>query len=338
MNPRIRQRAIDLILFLSQAYHTQSDSILPLVIKPIETKITSVPAKLAKARLELTNQLLNDYGLEQHEGHSSWSSANIIKFTQPFLSHTNAEVRDVASTLLANIALLKGSDLVLESITDTDNHAVQKKIFSMNDVSIVLSNGSSPKIGKNRDNPKRLNPKPTKGGQPIQKNVKIMATVENASETHSRRSTVDSDLFQTICIFCGYEDINFTEETLDLHYWKECPALMVCPHCSMLVEIAEFNQHLILDCGRADEFISCPKCKMVVQRAELSSHKQGPLCRALHFPDSIRCPLCWQDFRGVNGIRSHLTLKPGCPESNRPPLKDKSKAGIQKQKQSRFQI
>jgi hypothetical protein len=53
---------------------------------------------------------------------------------------------------------------------------------------------------------------------------------------------------------------------------------------------------------------------------------------AQHYPDTIRCALCWQDFKGSLGIKNHFILKPGCPESLRKPLKEK-KSGM---KQFRF--
>jgi hypothetical protein len=73
LNARIKQRSTDLILFLSQKYHSEPASILPLIIKPIGGKIQGIPAKHAKARLEIANQMLNDYGLSEHDS-GSWNS------------------------------------------------------------------------------------------------------------------------------------------------------------------------------------------------------------------------------------------------------------------------
>lgn len=35
----------------------------------------------------------------------------------------------------------------------------------------------------------------------------------------------------SLCIFCGERDESFTDEGLDLHYWKHCPMLTRCEHC-----------------------------------------------------------------------------------------------------------
>lgn len=35
----------------------------------------------------------------------------------------------------------------------------------------------------------------------------------------------------SLCIFCGERSDSFTEEGLDLHYWKHCLMLTRCDHC-----------------------------------------------------------------------------------------------------------
>lgn len=40
--------------------------------------------------------------------------------------------------------------------------------------------------------------------------------------------------FPSLCIFCGERNESFTEEGLDLHYWKRCPMLTRCEHCKQV--------------------------------------------------------------------------------------------------------
>lgn len=37
------------------------------------------------------------------------------------------------------------------------------------------------------------------------------------------------------CIFCGEKNDSFTEEGLDLHYWKNCPMLKRCANCKQVI-------------------------------------------------------------------------------------------------------
>jgi hypothetical protein len=146
----------------------------------------------------------------------------------------NVEVRDIASSVIANVAIANGSDAVLESISGDAAQSVQKKLASLSDISGVSAKPQSPLIKKRPDTSKAR-----KVDSPKLKKVTKTKTANELTqnkETHSRKTTAESDPFQQMCIFCGLEDENFNDDSLDLHYWKDCPVLMVCPHCKMVVE------------------------------------------------------------------------------------------------------
>ena len=44
-------------------------------------------------------------------------------------------------------------------------------------------------------------------------------------------SDLSGILFFSLCIFCSKKDESFTEDGLDLHYWKHCPMLRRCDEC-----------------------------------------------------------------------------------------------------------
>lgn len=58
-------------------------------------------------------------------------------------------------------------------------------------------------------------------------------------------------LFSRMCIFCGEKNETFTEEMLDMHYWKSCPMLKRCDHCAQVLEI------LVLVVDDIDDFCVC---------------------------------------------------------------------------------
>eukprot|EP00326_Haptolina_ericina_P020331 CAMPEP_0181184700 /NCGR_PEP_ID=MMETSP1096-20121128/9108_1 /TAXON_ID=156174 ORGANISM="Chrysochromulina ericina, Strain CCMP281" /NCGR_SAMPLE_ID=MMETSP1096 /ASSEMBLY_ACC=CAM_ASM_000453 /LENGTH=213 /DNA_ID=CAMNT_0023273483 /DNA_START=1 /DNA_END=642 /DNA_ORIENTATION=+ len=74
------------------------------------------------------------------------------------------------------------------------------------------------------------------------------------------------------CQFCGRHDPSFDEETMDLHFWKDCPMLMPCDQCGQVVEVAALAEHLVTECdqsqdfryppplGVAADFTGCPLC------------------------------------------------------------------------------
>ncbi len=86
-------------------------------------------------------------------------------------------MRDAATTLLASLAQLKGSDTVLESISQDQVSTVQKKLTSFNDLT-------------------------TKPESPSPESPKIRKKIpKDKPDLHSRKSTVESqDLFEKYTI------------------------------------------------------------------------------------------------------------------------------------------
>ena len=61
----------------------------------------------------------------------------------------------------------------------------------------------------------------------------------------------------TSCMFCGFANKNWTENDLDVHYWKDCPLLISCPSCAQIVEIAGLPEHLLDECDAKDQYVPC---------------------------------------------------------------------------------
>lgn len=63
-----------------------------------------------------------------------------------------------------------------------------------------------------------------------------------------------------VCNFCGISDKNFLDAAkYDMHLWKECPVLVTCPHCAMVIEVENFNSHLLEECQYHNQFIQVIK-------------------------------------------------------------------------------
>jgi centrosomal protein CEP104 len=61
----------------------------------------------------------------------------------------------------------------------------------------------------------------------------------------------------TTCMFCGMHDKGWTENDMDVHYWKDCPLLISCPSCAQIVEIAGLPEHLLDECDEKDSYVPC---------------------------------------------------------------------------------
>ena len=57
------------------------------------------------------------------------------------------------------------------------------------------------------------------------------------------------------CEFCGRLDSKFTNaESLDLHYWNECPNLIECHFCQQIIELLSLSEHRMKECNSGPAF------------------------------------------------------------------------------------
>ncbi|XP_058575323.1 centrosomal protein of 104 kDa isoform X4 [Neofelis nebulosa] len=117
-----------------------------------------------------------------------------------------------------------------------------------------------------------------------------------------------------LCIFCGERSESFTEEGLDLHYWKRCLMLTRCACCRQVVEISSLTEHLLTECDKKDGFGKCYRCNEAVLKEELPRHIKAKDCNPAK-PEKLanRCPLCHENFSpGEEAWKAHLMGPAGC--------------------------
>ena len=109
-------------------------------------------------------------------------------------------------------------------------------------------------------------------------------------------------------------------ENLDMHFWKDCAMLTECKHCSQVIEIETYNQHLLKECDKASEFKQCPRCKESIHQSSFDKHTESKDCLISKPPKAAnRCPLCHQDIKpGEAGWKKHL-IEDRCPKNPRKP-------------------
>ncbi|XP_072334604.1 centrosomal protein of 104 kDa-like isoform X3 [Scyliorhinus torazame] len=123
-----------------------------------------------------------------------------------------------------------------------------------------------------------------------------------------------TNYLDNLCIFCGERDEMFTDEGLDIHYWKHCPMLRRCEHCKQVVEIATFTDHRLTECDKKDSFGKCHRCGEAVAKDDLPDHAKIKSCNAAK-PEKVanHCPLCHENFQpGEEAWKVHLMGRDGC--------------------------
>ncbi|KAJ3230028.1 hypothetical protein HDU81_004821 [Chytriomyces hyalinus] len=137
-----------------------------------------------------------------------------------------------------------------------------------------------------------------------------------------------ANVLNGVCIFCNEKNPEFTEENLDIHYWRDCPMLCVCPLCHILIEIPTLTNHMHHECDNKRLVKQCSRCREMIMAKEFQGHVERQTCRPHSvIPGVARCPLCHQDVpHGDSGWKTHLLHAGGtCTAAKRDPKPSQNK-------------
>ena len=104
-NPRIKVSGADLIRKIIKIYHQDPTTILPELLQSLHGK-KGAPThpKVIKSRLEILKDALIEYKMSKKEGKiskSGLSAHTVLKFSVPFIEHSNNEVRELAYDIVS---------------------------------------------------------------------------------------------------------------------------------------------------------------------------------------------------------------------------------------------
>uniref|UniRef100_A0A8C3LEN9 Centrosomal protein of 104 kDa n=1 Tax=Chrysolophus pictus TaxID=9089 RepID=A0A8C3LEN9_CHRPC len=286
----------------------------PLQIVPVhlvQPLKPNSPTHLAMSRVELVECLLKEMGTEN----SGFTISNAMKFATGALEHRVYEVRDVALRIIFDM-YRKHKAAILEYLPP-DDASIRKTVLYK-----TLFDGFTKIDGKLSDAEMRAQKKAATEEAERQKKAEIKvlqgqlaALKEIQAEVQEKESDFQKTKDQgSLCIFCGERNESFTEEGLDLHYWKRCPMLTRCEHCKQVVEIASLTEHLLTECDKKDSFGKCQRCSEAFPKDELPKHIKSKTCNAAK-PENVanHCPLCHDNFSpGEEAWKSHLMGTDGC--------------------------
>ncbi|CAL8318918.1 unnamed protein product [Merluccius merluccius] len=332
---RVRATAAAYILDMAQWKEVRALQVVPSELsRPFKP---SSPTRLALGRAELLETLLAELGTD----HSGFTLENVMKFCGVALQHSAAEVREVAVRVVLSLYRTH-STAVLQHLPAGDAAArrsvLYKRLFDAFARMDGRVAGSQQKGDAGREDGE-------KEKEEIRSLQEQLAALKEMSVAHEMGAPSDDkeapqagttgtqsmnelsadeppsgvgDL-DNLCIFCGKSDESFTEDKLDLHYWKHCPMLWRCEECRQVVEIAGLTDHLLGECESRTRFSQCPRCSEALPAQELSRHAQGPACNPpAPGEDSHHCPLCHSNFlSGEEAWKVHLLGGPGCKQNPR---------------------
>ncbi|KAM9752018.1 centrosomal protein of 104 kDa isoform 2-T2 [Menidia menidia] len=342
---RPRAAALTFIQEIAVLKDVRTLQIIPVeLVKPFKSNF---PTRLAQSRAELLEKLLVELGTEN----SGFTLENVIKFCTVALEHSAKVVREPAMRITFSmyqrhrgvvLSYLPASDAVarknflyktlFDGFAKIDGKVVEtqtlgkggrqevgqkeKEIHSLQEQLAVLKEITRDYESNKVQQPKKDHDKPDRVSQRAGKEG-----VKGAQGKTTEGVTVQQSIkcLDNLCIFCGKRDDSFTEDGLDLHYWKQCPMLRRCDECRQVVEIASITEHLLGECEKSSKFSQCQRCTEAVATEDLTSHVQGPNCNPpFSGKASNHCPLCHSNFMpGEEAWKAHLMGREGCKQNSR---------------------
>uniref|UniRef100_A0A9J8AC00 Centrosomal protein of 104 kDa n=1 Tax=Cyprinus carpio carpio TaxID=630221 RepID=A0A9J8AC00_CYPCA len=291
--PRLRTLAITFIQEMALFKEVRALQMVPVeLVRPMQS---SVPTRLALSRLELLEKLLEQLGTKD----SGFTLDNVMRFLAGGLEHSAASVRELSVRVVQAMYRLHGKavlNFLPPDDTSTRKNILYKNLFD----SLTKIDGNTVDTQKEKEEIRSLQEQ--------------LAVLKEISVEMKDQIRVDAGaVLSSLCIFCGERDESFTEDGLDLHYWKHCPMLQRCLQCRQVVEIASLTEHLLTECERRADFTQCPLCSEALTRDKLNEHAQSAACNPPTSGENCNhCPLCHENFASGEEVRSHTDTPIRC--------------------------
>lgn len=327
---RLRVVASNFIQEMALCKEVRSLQMVPsYLVQPLKANAS---AHQALSQVALLARLLRDLGTDS----TGFTVDNVMKFAVRALEHRVFQVREMAVCVILDLYRQHHAD-VLGYLPPDDSTSRKNILFKTifegfakidgkpTDAEIRAQRRAATEEAERR---KKEEIKALQGQLAALKEMQAGAQ-EKGSEAAKARSpepdrrcaaprsapeAAENPGLDNLCIFCGERSAAFTEEGLDLHYWKHCLMLTRCGYCRQVVEIASLTDHLLTECDKRDGFGRCYRCSEAVPKEELPRHVKSKDCHPAK-PEKLanRCPLCHENFApGEEAWKVHLMGPVGC--------------------------
>ena len=336
---RVRESSCNLLIQLAQSDFVGPSVIAGFLIKHSRPGKTMLWRPLL-ARLRLTKELIETYGLSKLNIPMERVMALITSNNGH--QHPNGKVRDASKDLTIELYKLDQA-FVLPFLKDFRKKQTEEYYAAFSQADKDL--GRQPMYDHQSTAPdpitkkeKRLSPRSEKKSKPssarreesprgdreVNININVNTSPTNAgnvaaNETEENVQGEDDYGPPFTCHFCDRYDESFTDEKLDLHYWRECPMLTSCSRCQQIIEVATLNDHLLNECSQKSNHQQCGRCGEAIASKFYKMHVKRNSCLVKEpLSKASRCPLCHKNIGpGEEGWKKHLLTGKGCPKNER---------------------
>ncbi|XP_050434404.1 centrosomal protein of 104 kDa [Adelges cooleyi] len=294
----------------------------------IQTHLTrlftgNIHPRLILSRLEMTEQLIVSQGVSSDKN-SGMTCRTLCEFGMSAIHHPTEAVRKAAERILLHV--YKVNPRFVRKQLPPDDEITRRNIlyrqlmqeFERIDLErrceISTSNNSQCKLVRSTsENHSTFNHNSENNvyNALSSKNKLSSSSSASVNEFNDNGQSESSSSKCHRCTFCKNESF-FTEEELNIHFWKFCPLLMRCEHCSEVIEIMTLRHHLLKDCDYKDNYKTCNLCLEVIKSDFLEHHVLGPACVKRN-SISNTCPLCSEDIGSdLEDWNKHLNCPSAC--------------------------
>uniref|UniRef100_A0A8C0AGL4 Centrosomal protein of 104 kDa n=1 Tax=Bos mutus grunniens TaxID=30521 RepID=A0A8C0AGL4_BOSMU len=327
---RLRVMASNFIQEIALFKEVKSLQVIPsYLVQPLKANSST---HLAMSQMALLARLLRDLGTEG----AGFTVDSVMRFSVQALEHRVREVREAAVGMILDL-YAQHRALVLEYLPPDDSttrrNVLYKTIFEgfakidgrPTDAEMRAQKRAAAEEAEKR---KKEEIRALQGQLAALKEMQAEVQEKESEATKAKNQDTqerkvappnapeipDNHYLDNLCIFCGERSESFTEEGLDLHYWKRCLMLTRCEHCRQVVEISSLTEHLLTECDQKDGFGRCYRCSEAVSKEELPRHVKTRDCNPAKSEKlANRCPLCHENFSpGEEAWKAHLMGPAGC--------------------------
>jgi len=217
-NARVDSHARDVLLELAHNGAVGAPFTAQYLLRPPKKK--AVPPRVYSSRLAILTGLVTDIGV-QPESPEGLPLDPMAKLAMEWYGNAASEVRESAVRLMSACYACVGLSRIDKYLANLRQS--QREVFE----------AEFQKVDGASDGQPRSNAGVQQNLQPATAHEALVQDVEDSATT---------------CQFCGIADPAFTNETMDVHYWRECPMLTQCEHCQQVVEISSLRSHLCEEC------------------------------------------------------------------------------------------
>ncbi|XP_063975580.1 centrosomal protein of 104 kDa isoform X1 [Diachasmimorpha longicaudata] len=320
--PRIHNMAVHTILSMADCKCVRELHIIPVHLsRPVSS---STHQRLALSRLEMVEQLILNHGISTDKQRhcdccSGLTCRTLSELGSSGLHHPAEAVRKVSERILVLVYKVNPR-LVRKQLPPDDDitrrNLLYRQLFHEFDLIDLQRKKELESVPKTTATPTRSKSMDTSGSNASKspKNSPGISTENSTSVTSPSDSSGDHK-GDKLCIFCLSKGQAYSEEGLNIHYWRSCPMLTRCESCKQVVEVSYLNAHLLSECDRRNNYVKCDTCKLAVLETCFEEHSKDDKCtKPIEGYD--RCPLC-HSLVNQNKWREHLMGENPCTNNPR---------------------